>query len=135
MGAIVEGTVTGIANFGAFVLLPNGKTGLVHISEVADSYVRDIKEHLKENDKVKVKILSFDGKGKIGLSIRQAQPGARPVAPRAFPGRRPGGRPSFEDKLARFMKESDERMQELRKKTDSKRGGRGTGRAAAKETQ
>lgn len=132
MGTIVEGTVTGIANFGAFVLLPSGKTGLVHISEVADSYVRDIKDHLKENDKVKVKILSFDGKGKIGLSIRQAQPGARPAAPRSFAGKRPG-RASFEDKLARFMKESDERMQELRKKTDSKRGGRGTGRAAAKE--
>ncbi len=126
VGQIVEGVVTGITHFGAFVELPGGKTGLVHISEVADAYVRDIKDYLKEKDKVKVKILSVDPKGKIGLSIKQANPN-RPVGH----GRRPMGREarmSFEDKLARFMKESDERMADLRRSTDSKRGGRGAGR-------
>lgn len=123
VGNIVEGVVTGITHFGAFVTLPNGKTGLVHISEVADAYVRDIKDFLKENDKVKVKILSFDEKGKIGLSIKQAQPGYTAYTRRT----EKRDKSSFEDKLARFLKDSDERLQNLRKNTDSKRGGRGTG--------
>ena len=73
VGSIVEGVVSGITNFGAFVNLPEGKVGLVHISEVADVYVSDVKEFLKEQDKVKVKVLSVDEKGKIGLSIKKAQ--------------------------------------------------------------
>jgi len=72
VGSIVEGVVTGITNFGAFVLLPNGETGLVHISEVADTYVKDINEYFHKKDKVKVKVLSVNGDGKIGLSIRRA---------------------------------------------------------------
>lgn len=137
VGSVVDGVVTGITHFGAFVQLPGGKTGLVHISEVADTYVRDIKDLYKENDTVKVKVLSYDGRQKIGLSIRQAQPGATPtrrMPPRAGGGGGGGGRPprgrmTFEDKLARFMKESDERIADLRKHTDSRRGGRGAGRA------
>lgn len=121
VGSIVEGVVTGITHFGAFVTLPNGKTGLVHISEVADTFVRDINDYLKQNDHVKVKILSFDEKGKIGLSIKQASPTYRPRSEY----RR--DRASFEDKLMRFMKDSDERLSDLRKSTDSKRGGRGSG--------
>lgn len=133
VGSVVDGVITGITHFGAFVQLPGGKTGLVHISEVADTYVRDIKDFYKENDTVKVKILAYDGKQKIALSIRQAQPGAS--ATRRLPPRGPGGprpprgRMSFEDKLARFMKESDERMADLRRHTDARRGGRGAGRA------
>lgn len=128
VGQIVEGVVTGITHFGAFVELPGGKTGLVHISEVADAYVKDIKDYLKEKDKVKVKILSVDPKGKIGLSIKQANPN-RPSG-----GRRPlsrDSRMSFEDKLSKFMKDSDERLSDLRRNADSKRGGRGTGRREA----
>ncbi len=121
VGQIVEGVVTGITHFGAFVTLPNGKTGLVHISEVADTYVRDVKEYVKENDRVKVKILSMDDRGKIGLSIRQAQPGG---GQRRGGDRRRGGS-SFEQKLARFIKESDEKLTELKRHTDSRRGGRG----------
>lgn len=123
VGSIVEGVVKGITHFGAFVELPDGRTGLVHISEVADAYVRDIKEYLKENDQVKVKVLS-DEKGKIGLSIRQAQPNSD--GSRRVRGNNRRSRTSFEDKLARFLKESDERLSDLRRNTDSKRGGRGS---------
>lgn len=130
VGSIVEGVVTGITNFGAFILLPNGETGLVHISEVADSYVKDINEHLQKKDKVKVKILSVNGDGKVGLSIRRAlDDGKATPAPRRS-GRGAGGRPSsarivvsFEDKLAKFIKDSDEKQQDLKKHTDAKRSG------------
>lgn len=124
VGAVVEGVVTGITNFGAFVTLPDGKTGLVHISEIADAYVKDINEYVKRNDKVKVKILSVDPSGKIGLSIKQANPSYRPRS--AVDLRR--SKVSFEDKLARFLKESDERQADLKKNVDSKRGGRGSRR-------
>jgi len=120
VGAIVEGVVTGITRFGAFVLLPNGQTGLVHISEIADAYVHDVKDFLKENDRVMVKILSCDDRGKIGLSVRQAQPGARKDRER-----RRFDRMAFEDKLAKFLKESEERLTDLKRHTESKRGGRG----------
>lgn len=122
VGAIVEGVVTGITRFGAFVLLPNGETGLVHISEIADAYVHDIKDYLKENDRVLVKILSYDERGKIGLSVRQAQPGGGQRKDRE---RRRAERMAFEDKLARFLKESEERLTDLKRHTESKRGGRG----------
>jgi S1 RNA binding domain protein len=118
VGAIVEGVVTGITHFGAFVQLGNGETGLVHISEVADSYVKDINEHLQMKDKVKVKILSVDGNGKIGLSIKKAAGESRASHNKA-------SRMSFEDKLNKFLKDSDERLQDLRRNTESKRGGRG----------
>ena len=66
VGDIVEGKVTGITNFGAFVELPEGQTGLVHISEIAEVYVKEIKDFLKQNDLVKVKVISVEPKGKIG---------------------------------------------------------------------
>lgn len=116
VGQVIEGKVTGITNFGAFIELEPGVTGLVHISEVADVYVKDIKEHLKMYDMVKVKILSMQD-SKVGLSIRQAQERPRQ------------NKQSFEDKLARFLKDADERQSTLKKNTDSKRGGRGGGRA------
>lgn len=126
VGSIVEGVVTGITNFGAFILLPNGETGLVHISEVADSYVKDINEHLQKKDKVKVKILSVNGDGKVGLSIRRALNDGKPARAARHSSRPSGGRgggvASFEDKLAKFIKESDEKQQDLKKHTDAKRG-------------
>ncbi|AUW92810.1 S1 RNA-binding domain-containing protein [Sulfobacillus sp. hq2] len=131
VGQIVEGTVSGIAPFGAFIVLPTGKTGLVHISEVADAYVKDIKDYLKENDKVKVKVLSMDPNGKIALSIRQAQPKpAHRESSRESGGhrdreRRAAPQVTFEDKMQRFMKDSEDRLQDLRRNTESKRGGRG----------
>ena len=71
-GKIIEGKVTGITQFGAFVSIEGGKTGLVHISEIALEYVKDIKNHIKEGDIVKAKVLSIDPSGKISLSIKQA---------------------------------------------------------------
>lgn len=122
VGSVVEGVVRGITHFGAFIELPNGKTGLVHISEVAHEFVRDVNDFLKENDKVQVKVLSYDDKGKIGLSIKQADASYRPPPPKK---RRPPQ--SFEDKLARFMKESDERLTDLRRNTESRKGPKGRG--------
>ena len=124
VGAIVEGVVTGITHFGAFVQLANGETGLVHISEVADSYVKDINEHLQKKDKIKVKILSVDGNGKIGLSIKQVNSSGGGGRGRGSQNK--VSRVSFEDKLTKFMKDSDERLQDLKKSTDSKRGGKGS---------
>jgi S1 RNA binding domain protein len=105
-GQIVEGVVTGITKFGAFIELPGGVTGLVHISEVADSYVKDVNDFLKEQDKVKVKVINIDNNGKIGLSIRQAK--TKPDI-------------SFEEKLTKFLKDSDERIASLNKNINSKR--------------
>lgn len=146
-GSVVEGIVSGITNFGAFVELPEGKVGLVHISEVADVYVKDVRDFLHERDKVKVKVLSIDDKGKIGLSIKQLQEKNADEASAAVSSSRPaqktiGGAkdfrkragnygnttPSFEDKLSKFLKDSDERQMDLRRKTDSRRGGRGSRR-------
>ncbi|MDN5344255.1 MAG: binding domain protein [Clostridia bacterium] len=124
VGTVLEGVVSGITRFGAFVELPGGVTGLVHISEVADTYVKDVKDFIKEKDRVRVKVINIDEKGKIGLSIKRADPN--------YDEHRRGQRhnrvtsvASFEDKLARFLKESDERLQDLKRHTDSKRGGRG----------
>lgn len=90
VGAVVEGTVTGITKFGAFVSLPDGKSGLVHISEIANTYVSDVNEFLKLGDKVKVRVLAVTPDGKINLSIKKAE-----EAP-ARPNNRPmnGGRPA-----------------------------------------
>ena len=72
VGAIVEGKVTGLTNFGAFVSLPDGKTGMVHISEVAPTYVKEIRDYLTENQEVKVKVLSVGDDGRVSLSIKRA---------------------------------------------------------------
>ena len=113
VGSKVEGKITGITNFGAFVELPGGSTGLVHISEVADNYVKDINEHLKVGDMVEVKVMNVEADGKIGLSIRKAKPQAerpeRPQRPRQNSRPNDRDRPfkeNFEQKMARFMKDS-----------------------------
>ncbi|MBR0061915.1 MAG: RNA-binding protein S1 [Selenomonadaceae bacterium] len=132
-GSIVEGKVTRITNFGAFVELEEGKVGLIHISEVADVYVNDVRDFLSEGDKVQVKIVSIDG-NKIALSIKQAKP--KPPETESSKQRRGDFRKpqrqlsaSFEDKLSKFLKDSDERLTDLKRKTDSKRGGRGSRRS------
>lgn len=112
VGSKVEGKVTGITHFGAFVELPSGETGLVHISEIADDYVKDVNDFLKINDVVTVKIINKEDGGKIGLSIRKAVDRKE----------RKKRSESFEDKLSKFMKDSEDRLSTLRKQADSKRG-------------
>jgi len=125
VGEVVEGTVLNITDFGAFIQLPEGKTGLVHISEVANTYVKDIREHLKEQDKVKVKVLSMDNGGRISLSIKKALPKQSSEKSQKDTtwqnNRTNNNNSSFEDRLSKFLKDSDERQQQLRKSFDSKR--------------
>jgi S1 RNA binding domain protein len=130
VGSIVEGVITGITKFGAFVELPGGTTGLVHISEIADEYVKDINDFFKKADLVKVKVLTVENSGKIGLSIRQAVEGFKPDKRSARSKPAPVNKASFEDKMNRFLKESDERLLDLKRNTESKRGGRGSFREA-----
>lgn len=127
VGSKVQGKVTGITHFGAFVELPGGSTGLVHISEVADNYVKDINEHLKVGEEVLVRVLNVEKDGKIGLSIRKAkdQPPARARQSRANDFRT---KESFEQKMNRFLKDSEDRLSSLKRHTESKRGGRGSRR-------
>ncbi|SEU06365.1 S1 RNA binding domain protein [Salinibacillus kushneri] len=121
VGSKLKGKVTGITNFGAFVELPEGSTGLVHISEVADKYVKDIHEFLKVGDEVEVKVINVSD-GKIGLSIKKAKENNNPNKKRNNQKRRSE---SFEAKMSRFLKDSEDRLASLRKNTESKRGGRG----------
>lgn len=122
-GKILEGTVVNITNFGAFVEV-EGKTGLVHISEVADSFVKDIREHLKEQDKVKVKVISIDDNGKISLSIKQANIQKKSVKPVEFDWSQEKAKApnssNFEDKISKFLKDSEEKMQDVKKHQEFK---------------
>lgn len=127
VGNIVDGIITGITNFGAFVKLEDGSIGLVHISEVADSYVKEVSDFLKEGEKVKVKVLSFSDDKKIGLSIKQALPKSTPK-PVLKPspsvpvfGATPKKNASFEDKLAEFMKDSNEKLIALKRHQEGRR--------------
>jgi S1 RNA binding domain protein len=116
-GTILEGVVVKITHYGAFVELPDGKSGLVHISEIADTYVKDVREYLKEQERVKVKVLGYNDKGKLDLSVKQAlEPSERQARIRA--------KASFDEKLAKFLKESEERLLDLKRNTEAKRGGR-----------
>ncbi|MEM1485952.1 S1 RNA-binding domain-containing protein [Oscillospiraceae bacterium PP1C4] len=98
VGSILEGKVTGITKFGAFIELPGGKTGMVHISEVASSYVKEISDHLSQSQMVKVKIIGINPEGKVSLSIKQAAPASAPsvqqqLAPRPFRNNNNAGAP------------------------------------------
>ena len=123
VGDIVEGKVTDIMNYGVFVKLEDGKSGLVHISEVSRDYVEDIHTVLNAGDTVKVKVLSIDDNGKIALSIKKALPPKE----RKFNERREkrveNQEPmTLDDMLSKFLKDSDERQLDLKKNMDSKRG-------------
>lgn len=125
VGSKTEGKVTGITNFGAFVDLGEGQSGMVHISEIADGYVKDIHDVLKVGDTVKVLVLN-EKDHKIALSIKQATD--KPRKPKyQHRERKPQHKPveSFDDMMSGFMKESEERMSVIRKNTEGKRGGRG----------
>lgn len=142
VGSILEGKVTGITKFGAFVALPEGRSGLVHISEIAYSYVNEVSDHLQEGQQVKVKVIGIDQNNRINLSIKKVtepppRPAGGPGRPRSGGGApRQGGyvpRPAapkeptdFEDRLKQFMQSSDSKLSELRyieKKGGNRRGG------------
>ena len=114
VGAIIEGKVTGITKFGAFVSLDEGKSGLVHISEISDSFVTDVSQFVSVGDTVRVRILAIDADGKIRLSIKKAveapapspRPAPRPAAPSPAPSSPTGGT-TLDDMLKRFMSESN----------------------------
>ncbi|MDA1478207.1 S1 domain-containing RNA-binding protein [Bacillus sp. CLL-7-23] len=123
VGSKLQGKVTGITNFGAFVELPGGSTGLVHISEVADNYVKDINDHLKVGDQVEVKVINVEKDGKIGLSIKKAVDRPQPRPRNDFRSKE-----TFEQKMNKFLKDSEDRLSSLKRNTESKRGGRGARR-------
>ena len=132
VGAVLEGKVKTITNFGAFVTLPENKTGLVHISEVANTYVSDIRQHLTEGQDVKVTVISVDG-NKINLSIKRLeekpanQGGSAPrrenFTPRQNKAPTPPPAPKtadqlFEERLKQFMTESDSKISSIRQYSD-----------------
>ncbi|HNV33945.1 MAG TPA: S1 RNA-binding domain-containing protein [Bacillota bacterium] len=125
VGEVVSGKVTGITKFGAFVDIGNGHTGMVHISEIADEYITEISDHLKMGDIVNVKVININGE-KVGLSIKQTLPSFIARQEARNRARDASNMQNFEDKLAKFMKDSEERHSDLRKSQDSKRGGRGS---------
>ncbi len=106
-GAVVEGRVTRLTDFGAFIQFENGETGLVHISQIAHSFVRSVRDHLEEGQTVEVKVLGRDEKGRLDLSIKELldEPEEMP-RPRAI-GRQS---PQFEAKLRSFMRDAKERQ-------------------------
>ena len=128
VGEIVEGKVKTITNYGAFITLPGGKTGMVHISDIANTFVSNIRDHLTEGQDVKVMVTGIDG-NKINLSIKRLAAPARQDAPRRAPAPRPA-RPAtpppapktadqlFEEKLKQFMTESDSKISSIRQYSD-----------------
>ena len=132
VGAVLEGKVKSITNFGAFIALPENKTGLVHISEVANAYVSDIRQHLTEGQDVKVVVINTDG-GKLNLSIKRLE--AKPQPQREFRSNSAPQRPArqaaptpppapktadqlFEEKLKQFMSESDSKISSIKQYSD-----------------
>ncbi len=146
VGQIVEGKITGITNFGVFVDLGNSLTGMVHISEVASTYVSEIRDHVKVNDTVKMKVLNIGDDGKISLSIKRAAEKPQREAAQKRPIRQPrenqakvpdssfvwtatkSESQSFEDMMNRFKQTSEEKFSDLKRKNpDARRVKRGSG--------
>ena len=125
IGGIYTGKVTGITNFGAFVELEPRVVGMVHISEVADSYVKDINDHLKVGQEVRVKVLTVGDNGKLGLSVKKAvEPPPQPAAAAPAAKKEPAEElDPFEAMLSKFKKSSEEKISDLRRCTEAKRGG------------
>lgn len=137
VGSVLEGKVVSVMPFGAFVDIGNNQSGLVHISEISSEYVKDINEHIKKGDSVKVKVIKIDDSGRISLSIKKAMEKSKPAKVKeSYPRENKPVRPadidwftkqdsslSFEDKLSKFKQDSDEKIQALKKNADSKRSG------------
>lgn len=124
-GEIVQGKVTGLAKFGAFVEVAPNKSGLVYISEISNTYVKEVSDFLSVGQEVTVKILGIDEKGRINLSIKQALPPDPPPAPKRVrpaavdePANEEPVDLDFEDKLKRFMKDSDSRLLDIKRQSE-----------------
>ncbi len=145
IGKVYKGKVKGITNYGAFVEVTEGDakpvTGMVHISEVANTYVNDIHDFLSEGQTVQVKVLAINEQGKISMSIKKAVPadsGAKPPQKPRPPRRRerdkgivwepkpqkPASEMTFEDMMSRFKQNSEERIGDIKRNTDRKNGSR-----------
>ncbi|TME15443.1 MAG: S1 RNA-binding domain-containing protein [Chloroflexi bacterium] len=126
----MEGVITGITHFGAFVSIDGGQSGLIHISEIAYEYVRDVRDHLKVNDRVRVKVLQVNpANGKYDLSLKQIAAAPPASLPKWRRNKRErvlaeGADPAFEEKLSKFMKSSEERLLDVKRNLEAKRGGR-----------
>ncbi len=117
VGSVVEGVVSKITHFGAFIKLADGTVGLLHISQIADSFVKDVSDFLKEGQNVSVRVLGFDDKGRPDFSMKSLKMPAGQEKKRSDPMRNM----AFEDKLSRFLKESEERQLDLQKNLENKR--------------
>ncbi len=135
IGSVLEGKVTGVKKFGAFVALPEGNMGMVHISEVSSQYIENLTDVLSEGQSVKVKVIGLDN-GKIALSIKRTENEVRAqVAPKRTKRSDPGrvwqpkvatssqNEMSFEEKMSQFKTRSEEKISDLRRSTESRRGG------------
>lgn len=141
VGSLVEGTVVDVVKFGAFIKIRGGKTGLVHISQISDKFVREVSEHIAVGAKVYAKIVSIDDRGRVQLSIKdvsdediekykaeeeqrasQRGPASQPHSDK--PSRRHYEEDNFESKFKRFMRQSEDRQVDIKRNLESKRGGR-----------
>lgn len=135
VGKVYDGKVKGIAQYGAFIEIENAGTGMVHISEIANSFVRDVKDYLTEGQQIRVKVLTIDENGKIGLSIKKAvenkeeqlKPAKRPERkPNVWEPKKkpPVSELGFEEMLTRFKQNSEEKICALKRSTERKNGSR-----------
>lgn len=132
IGQQVEGRIANVRPFGAFVDLPDNQTGMIHISEVSNGFVKDINDHLKIGDDVTAKVIKITDDGKINLSLKGldtnpnavqkstakvvSQPATKPVNQRTD---------DFDKMMSQFLKDSEDRLLSLKRSTEGKRGGRG----------
>ena len=140
VGQILDGKITSITKFGAFVSLPGSQSGLIHISEISDGFIKDINEHLTVGQKVSVRICSIDENGRISLSMKQVskqtqnektEPKKRIIPDEIRENKtEPQG---FEDMMSRFLKTSNEKISDLKKTVENKRGSGGFSRKNAKK--
>ena len=132
VGSVVDGKVTGITKFGAFVSLGDNQTGMVHISEIASTYVKEIRDYITENQTVRVKVIGIDERGKISLSMKKVADAPAPKRIRPdevdFKPKRAAAPATFEDMLNKYKQDSEDKFSDLKRSSDGKRGTSGRGR-------
>lgn len=121
VGEIINGKVKGITRFGAFIELDKNKMGLVHISEISNKFVKEVKDHLKEGQDVRAKIIKISNDGKIELSIKQLMPKEDGFAQKREELRKKVSADKFEDMINKFKRLSDEKLLDFKKKAESRR--------------